>query len=105
MCAPHWRMVPRKLQRYVWANYRRGQVNDMRPSIAWHLAADAAIAAVAIRDGCPFGKLAVVKARALWTLAPEVCPEDARACLGDGYEPLSHRQRRELAEHLLGGKS
>jgi hypothetical protein len=51
MCLRHWRMVPRELQRAVWAAYRVGQCGDKRPSSAWHAAADAAIDAVAKREG------------------------------------------------------
>lgn len=36
-------MVPRDLQRRVWATYRVGQCDDGNPSKAWHKAADAAI--------------------------------------------------------------
>jgi hypothetical protein len=50
MCLRHWRMVPRDLQRRVWATYRHGQCDDKRPSQAWHEAADAAIAAVAAKE-------------------------------------------------------
>lgn len=46
MCARHWFMVPMALRRRVWATYRKGQCEDMRPSKEWHEAADAAIAAV-----------------------------------------------------------
>lgn len=46
MCKPHWRMVPRTLQRQVWATYRPGQCDDKSPSEAWLTAADAAIQAV-----------------------------------------------------------
>ena len=51
MCGRHWRMVPKKLQRRVWATYREGQCDDMNPSAEWHVAADAAICAVAIKEG------------------------------------------------------
>jgi len=47
MCFNHWRMVPRQIQQAVWANYRLGQCNDKRPSLAWLQAADAAIGYVA----------------------------------------------------------
>jgi hypothetical protein len=50
MCLRHWRMVPRDIQRRVWATYRPGQCDDMRPSEAWHEAADAAIRAVAEKE-------------------------------------------------------
>ena len=53
MCLRHWRMVPRKIQRAVWATYRDGQCDDMNPSKEWHCAADAAIGFVAVRDGRP----------------------------------------------------
>ena len=50
MCLRHWRMVPRDLQRRVWATYRAGQCDDMEPSREWFTAADAAIAYVAERE-------------------------------------------------------
>lgn len=51
MCFPHWNRVPRKIQRAVWATYREGQCDDMSPSEEWHVAANAAIGAVAIKEG------------------------------------------------------
>jgi hypothetical protein len=52
MCLRHWRMVPKDLQRAVWAAYRPGQCDlDPAPSEAWHVAADAAILAVAKLEG------------------------------------------------------
>jgi len=51
MCLAHWRMVPRLIQRAVWANYRHGQCEDKNPSWAWHQAADAAIGFVARSEG------------------------------------------------------
>ena len=51
MCGPHWRRVPRDIQRRVWATYRRGQCDDKNASYAWHAAADRAIAAVARKEG------------------------------------------------------
>lgn len=53
MCAPHWLMVPRSIQRAVWLAYRPGQCDDMRPSKEWHRAADGAIGWVAMREGNP----------------------------------------------------
>jgi len=58
----------------VLARYRSGQCDDKRPSLAWHEAADAAIASVALSEGCPFGRLRVVEVRALLKLAPSLCP-------------------------------
>jgi hypothetical protein len=51
MCYAHWRKVPSQVQRAVWAAYRPGQCDDMRPSKDWHLAADAAIGYVAKSGG------------------------------------------------------
>jgi hypothetical protein len=53
MCRHHWFRVPAKIQRAVWAAYRRGQCDDMSPSEAWHEAADAAIGYVATLDDEP----------------------------------------------------
>lgn len=50
MCRRHWFMVPKPVRARVWATYRAGQCDDMRPSEAWHEAADAAIAAVAAKE-------------------------------------------------------
>ena len=57
MCAKHWRMVPKKLQEAVWATYRPGQCDDMRPSQAWHEAASAAIAAVYEKEFARWARL------------------------------------------------
>jgi hypothetical protein len=51
MCWKHWRTVPRKIQSAVYAAYRVGQCDDMNPSQAWHIAADAAIGYVAVKEG------------------------------------------------------
>jgi len=50
MCLYHWRMVPRELQRAVWATYRKGQEIDKRPSADYLTAARAAIEAVAAKE-------------------------------------------------------
>lgn len=51
MCRSHWRMVPRNIQRAVWAAYRPGQCDlNPAPSPAWHRAANAAIEAVALQE-------------------------------------------------------
>lgn len=51
MCRKHWSMVPRDIQDEVYRTYREGQCDDMRPSQAWHQAADKAILAVAVKEG------------------------------------------------------
>jgi hypothetical protein len=38
MCAAHWRLVPKVIQRAVWAAYRPGQCDDKQPSEEWHRA-------------------------------------------------------------------
>lgn len=50
LCKHHWFRVPAKIQRAVWAAYRRGQCDDRNPSASWHEAADAAIGYVATLD-------------------------------------------------------
>lgn len=32
MCPPHWRLVPKEIQREIWRRYRPGQEIDKRPS-------------------------------------------------------------------------
>lgn len=51
MCRAHWKMVPKSVQRDVWANYRRGQCDDKSPSAEWCSAADLAITHVALKEG------------------------------------------------------
>lgn len=53
MCWPHWRLVPSVIQSAVYRHYRAGQCDDMNPSEKWHVAADAAIGAVALLEGRP----------------------------------------------------
>lgn len=51
MCGKHWRMVPRDIQRRVWATYRVGQCDDQSPSAEYCDAASAAVTAVALKEG------------------------------------------------------
>ena len=51
MCGQHWKMVPRKIQAAVWANYREGQCDDMSVTREWMTAASAAIGFVAKLEG------------------------------------------------------
>jgi hypothetical protein len=56
MCKRHWSMVPKHLRDRVWATYQIGQERrdgGPLPSEAWHHAADAAICAVACKEGRP----------------------------------------------------
>lgn len=47
MCLRHWRMVPKNLQRAVWATYELGQELTKDPSLEYLEAATAAVNAVA----------------------------------------------------------
>jgi hypothetical protein len=51
MCKTHWWLVPRKIRDAVWATYRHGQCDDMKPSREWLQAADAAIGFIARLEG------------------------------------------------------
>lgn len=51
MCGRHWRMVPKAVQQAVWRAYRPGQCEDRHVSLGWLEAANAAIGAVATREG------------------------------------------------------
>lgn len=51
MCTKHWRMVPKALQAAVWATYRAGQEVRKDPTREYLAAADAAIDAVAEKEG------------------------------------------------------
>lgn len=51
MCAPHWRMVPKALQRRVWATYVPGQEVRKDPTSEYLEAMRAAVAAVAEQEG------------------------------------------------------
>lgn len=51
MCKHHWTMVPRKLQRAVWATYRDGQCDDWQITQEYADAAKGAITAVAEAEG------------------------------------------------------
>lgn len=54
MCLKHWRMVPKALQRAVWATYRSGQEIDKQASREYLEAAKAAIDAVHTKELEPF---------------------------------------------------
>src|SRR5687768_13118437 len=51
MCKFHWFRVPKPLRDRIWATYRAGQCDDMRPSTAYCEAAKAAVIAVAEKQG------------------------------------------------------
>lgn len=51
MCGPHWRSVPRHLQRELWAQYRRGQESDKRPSARYLITQEVCVCAVAVAEG------------------------------------------------------
>jgi hypothetical protein len=51
MCPKHWRTVPARLQRALWAAYRLGQEDDMQPSAGYLRAAAACVGAAAYAEG------------------------------------------------------
>lgn len=53
MCARHWRMVPRKLQRALWAAYVPGQERRMDPTADYLNAAANCVRSVAEQEGQP----------------------------------------------------
>lgn len=53
MCAPHWRMVPRREQAAVWATYEPGQEIRKDPTTNYLRAARDAINAVERKEGKP----------------------------------------------------
>lgn len=94
MCLRHWRMVPKALQRRVYETYRPGQCDDKLPSREWREAADAAIASVALKEGCPPGKLKLCEVRALLKLH--------RWSLGDDAETMEIELRKLDATRETG---
>jgi hypothetical protein len=63
MCYPHWRKVPKSVQKRVLDTYRSGQCDDRRPSREWFDAAGAAIGYVALLENHPL--LTVAEAQAV----------------------------------------
>lgn len=51
MCKPHWRMVPSSLKDAVWAEYTPGQERRKDPTRDYLTAAQAAVDAVARKEG------------------------------------------------------
>lgn len=49
-CKRHWFMVPVAVRNRIWATYRPGQCDDMRPSREYCLAARMAVEAVALKE-------------------------------------------------------
>lgn len=51
VCRRHWGMLPGDMRAKVWATYRLGQCDDLRPSKAYCEAASAAVIYLAHKDG------------------------------------------------------
>lgn len=51
MCKKHWNIIPEKLQRDIWMNYRHGQCDDMNPSREYCLIAKICVEFVAKSEG------------------------------------------------------
>lgn len=78
MCRQHWRMVPSKLQRLIWATYRPGQEKDKKPSPEYMLVQRGAIWSVFVQEG-----------RCRWNDVPEVGSEAYMTGPSIGANPLS----------------
>ena len=52
-CRKHWSMVPQPMQLLVYTHYRRGQCDDMNPSVEWWQAAMTAVLWVATKEQQP----------------------------------------------------
>jgi hypothetical protein len=50
MCFPHWKLVPKFLQKQIWKWYRPGQEIDKRPSREYMAVQRLAIDAVAVLE-------------------------------------------------------
>lgn len=50
MCSYHWRLVPRTIQKRVWANYRDGQENTGHASANYFKAMTDAVDAVTAKE-------------------------------------------------------
>jgi len=53
MCPPHWQMVPKSLQRALWAACVPGQERRMDPTAEYMQAAAACVRSVAEQEGQP----------------------------------------------------
>lgn len=51
MCRAHWALVPQDVQRAVWREYREGQEDDKKPSLAYLAVQRLAVMLVAQREG------------------------------------------------------
>lgn len=78
-CRPHWKLVPKHIQKRVWANYREGQCADKQPSEDWLEAADAAIQAVFEIESAPVVEAPLVPKPAGAACAQ--CPLRSMACV------------------------
>lgn len=51
MCARHWAMVPRRLQRELWAAYEPGQEDRKDPTPEYLVIQERCVTAVAVKEG------------------------------------------------------
>lgn len=61
-CPRHWRMVPRWLQKALWAVYREGQEVDKRPSAIY----------LVVQTRC---RIEIARAESRFALLPRLCKE------------------------------
>jgi hypothetical protein len=103
MCRRHWRMVPSTIQDEVWQHYRPGQCRDRQPSRAWHIAADAAIAYVALcecRCAPCQGPLSIGELALGHPMSPAAFIAWMRGAYVCGLPCLPSAQRRRLIDRL-----
>jgi hypothetical protein len=51
MCKRHWFSLPQAMRNLIWTTYRRGQCDDMKPSVDYCRAAKLAVTYIAQREG------------------------------------------------------
>lgn len=102
MCRPHWAMVPKALQRRLWAEYRPGQERRMDPTPAYLRAAAACVEAVAKAEGHPPEAMAVeLEGYLAWARMVDDTPEEPAQAALFGTVAATHARRRAAAAASL----
>lgn len=84
-CLPHWRALPRKVQRAIWREYRQGQENDKRPSLRYLAVQRLAVMYTAFK---PHDEAAALVCAEYLREAVVLAEECKRRGLGDPLEGL-----------------
>jgi hypothetical protein len=101
MCVQHWRMVPKIYLDAIWASYRPGQENDLKPSQAYILAANAAKGYIAGKENrcarCGRDLVPLNKNSAFSPLACPPCHESTRrTCATEADKPIGNEKQLTL---------